>query len=298
MSPQPKSLAGYKEDFQQLKNAVAKGLEDQKKNSTLIDQQRKLFDQGASAIGQRVEILKKAGHAGDFIKDFLFDPEVKAHYAAIEEVYKTTGDEYNRAITATKGGLRRVVFEFDRLVNEVGEEVERLVKKKDASSIALNGLLAEMKKYRTQQADFFAYVQNGPVRFDTQKYDKIIQSEIQKTKVSQQSMLNLQKFQPRVFGDAYNHMKAQWDAIQAQLAKLKQARAKGDKVAINSHLKVIGMCRDEYIKHYEPYLKAYEEYKDELAQDRKNGPAIVAKMKQLIAWRKEVNTVARMSASF
>ena len=295
VAPQPKPLKEYREAFQRLQAAVAKGLEDQKGNSILMDRQRMLFDQGAAAIGQRVEILKKAGRAGNSIKDFLYDPDVKQYYAGIQEVYKNTGQEYQRALTATTGGLRRIVHDYDLLVKEVGDEVDRLVKAKDAGSIALNGLLNEMKKFRTQKADFFAYIKNGPLKFDPQKYDKFIDSEIQKTKVSQQSMLNRQKFDPRVFGGAYTHMKAQWDGVQAQLAKLKQARAKGDKVAINSHLKVIGMARDEFIKSYEPYFKAYEEYKDELANDRKDGPGAIARMKQLIAWRKELNTVARMT---
>jgi hypothetical protein len=293
-----KTLAQFKADFAKLQAAVAAGSQQQKKHEVIADRSRELFNQGAAHLGQRIHQLKTGGHDGAALKDFLFDPEVQEIKKAIDGIFAQMEKDYEQALAQATGGLRRVVHDYDQFLAEMGTEIDRLVKAKDAAAAGLNGYLNDCKKYRTQQADFFSFVKDGPGKVSMKSYLSILEAEVQRTKVSKEAMLNRQKLQPRNLIHPYNHVKHLRDEILKQGVKYKAVLAKGDSNGAKTCLNVSEQFRskiDEVVKEYE---KAHNEFKEQLANDRKDGPTITKMIQQMSAWKKEADNQRRMSAHF
>jgi hypothetical protein len=292
----PKTLAQFKTEFVKHQKAVEIGCQQQKKNSIVLDRAREMFNQGAMAVGQRVQELKDGGHDGKALKDFLFDREVKELNDAVQKILADIEKEMERAKSETKGALRKIVYDYDEFLKEMGDEIDRLVKAKSGDAIGLSTFLKECKRYREQQSDFFAFVRDGGARVNVKGLQAILEGEVAKTKISRESMLNRQKLNPRNLMGGFNHAKELRDGIVKQMEKVKQGRAEGDAVMVNTSVKVAAMYKEKFNEIVTGYGKAYAEFRDQVAKDPKDGPTITRIVTQMLTWKKDIEKDYRTSA--
>jgi hypothetical protein len=282
----------FKADFEHLRERVEEGCQQMLKHETIQGQTRQMIEEGALAIGQRVEILKKAGHAGNSVRDFVFDHEVTETYKAVGHLLQELQHEFARITELISGQFRKTASDYEDFMKRLNAEVAR---PKSADAKSLGEFRDRCQTFLQDQFEFFAFIRNGADKVSLEKYWKKVDDQVKRTSVSRESMLNRQKLDTRNLSQAFAQAQKLKSSILQELEEAKNARAKHDLSHANTAAKTAASNKEKLNKIVNEYEKAYNEYKGQLAQD-KDGPAIAHKVIEMISWKRDIEKLFRLSA--
>ena len=286
----------FQQEFEQLKERIKSGCGEIKKHENIQLQSRTLFLEGASTIGQRIEVLKHAGREGHTLRDFLFDHEVKQTHEALGRFLGDMHHEFERISGLISSKLKKTAEDYDAFLKRFDLAIVQLTQAKSPDAIPLSKLKRECVQFRDHNFGFFSFIRDGPEKVSLERYWRMIDSEIQKVSVSREAMLDRQMLDAKNVTHAYNQAYILRNTILQKLAEAKEAHAAADHPREENAAREAGKGIKQLNLLVSGYQKAFEAYKDELAQDHKDGPGITKSVAQMIAWRKEIEKLGRFSA--
>jgi len=284
-------------EFKSVLDRLKRDIEAEDKAAEAHSQRRshleKLVDEGAKAIGQRVQELRSKGYAGTTLRDFLNTPTPDKQLLELSKGIDQVVGDIGRDVAVLKNKIsnqfKKTVEAWTKVLAELEQETKNLVKTKDPSVPAFDNLLKGYATVAHEQRFYFKLVKEGPRPIDIADFKRTIDKEVQRSSVDARAVALRRMLEPRHLTTKKGGVLKLRQEILKEFDNMKTAQAAKNAGQIAALLKIVYAKKAQLDPTVSEFHKAIIEFKDALDDDKKEGPKIVADVKQMVEWQQDID---------